>query len=318
MSDSKKGIHHISIISGEGQTNAEFYVQSLGLRMVLKTVNQDDPSNYHLFYANGAGQPGSSITFFPWPRAVKGEAGTGQTSVISFGVPKHSLDFWEKRLSDENVEYKEPFKRFGYKVLQFEDPDGLILELIFVSSMESVPGWKSEYVPEEHSIRGFWSATLRLSEMDQTAQLLEQVLGFTKKEASGKQTLFDSNSEIGRYLIIEETGQYQPTKNGRGIVHHIAFRAKNEQELRQMRAEVIDFGLSPTDVIDRHVFKSVYFQSPGGVLFEMASDDPGYKSVVEDESEMGKNLFLPPWLERKREEIENRLPEILFDVMCFV
>lgn len=308
MSD--KGIHHISIISGDGQTNAEFYVQTLGLRMVLKTVNQDDPSSYHLFYANGAGQPGSSITFFPWPRAVKGEAGTGQTTVIAFGVPESSLDFWKERLSYRGVGYKEPFDRFGYKVLQFDDPDGLTLELVFDSAMDSVSGWDSEYVPEEHSIRGFWSATLRLSEMDETAQLLEQVLGFNKKESSGKLTLFESNSEIGRYLIIEETGEYQPTKNGRGIVHHIAFRAKNEKELREMRAEVIDFGLSPTDVIDRHVFKSVYFQSPGGVLFEMASDDPGYKSVVEDEKEMGKKLFLPPWLERKREEIENRLPEI--------
>ncbi|MEX2456715.1 MAG: VOC family protein [Balneolaceae bacterium] len=310
MSESKKGIHHISIISGDGQTNAEFYVKTLGLRMVLKTVNQDDPSNYHLFYANGAGQPGSSITFFPWPRAVKGEAGTGQTTVIAFGVPEKSLEFWTNRLADQHVEYKEPFERFGYKVLQFEDPDGLTLEFVFDSSMDSVSGWESEYVSEEYSIRGFWSATLRLSEMTPTAELLEKVLGFSKKESTGNFTLFESNSEIGRYLIIEETGEHQPTKNGRGIVHHIAFRAKNEEELRKMRDEVVDLGLSPTDIIDRHVFKSVYFQSPGGVLFEMASDDPGYKSVVDDESEMGKKLFLPPWLERKREEIESRLPEI--------
>lgn len=310
MSVSKKGIHHISIISGDGQTNAEFYVKSLGLRMVLKTVNQDDPSNYHLFYANGAGQPGSSITFFPWPRAVKGSAGTGQTTVIAFGVPEDSFEFWKNRLLTQGINYQEPFDRFEYKVIQFDDPDGLTLELVFDSSMDSVPGWESEHIPEEHSIRGFWSATLRLSEMDQTAQLLENVLGFSKKESSGNLTLFESNSEIGRYLIIEKTGENQPTQNGRGIVHHIAFRAKNEEELREMRQKVIDFGLSPTDIIDRHVFKSVYYQSRGGVLFEMASDDPGYKSVVDNEKEMGKKLFLPPWLERKREEIENRLPAI--------
>jgi glyoxalase family protein len=310
MPDSKKGIHHISIISGDGQKNAEFYVQTLGLRMVLKTVHQDDPTNYHLFYANGAGQPGSSITFFPWPGAIKGEAGTGQTTVIAFGAPENSLEFWMNRLGDQNIEYKGPFDRFEHKVLQFDDPDGLTLELVFDSKMDSVPGWKSEFVQEEHSIRGFWSATLRLSEISATAKLLESIMGFRKKDTFGNLTLLESNSEIGRYLILEETGDYQPTKNGRGIVHHIAFRAKNEEELREMRNQVINFGISPTDIIDRHVFKSVYYQSPGGVLFEMASDDPGYKSVVDDEKEMGKQLFLPPWLERKREEIENRLPKI--------
>lgn len=310
MSDKKSGLHHISIISGDGQTNAEFYVNKLGLRMVLKTVNQDDPSSYHLFYANGSGQPGSSITFFPWPRAVKGDPGTGQTTAIAFGVPAASKSYWLDRLKSEDINFKEPFSRFGFDVIQFKDPDGLTLELVFDDRVENVPGWDGGPVPAEHSIRGFWSTTLRLHEMDATAKVLEGIMGFKRSDKENSQTLFESNSDIGRYVIIEETGDHKPSKNGRGIVHHVAFRAKNLEDLEEMRKRVISYGLSPTEVIDRHVFRSVYFMSPGGVLFEIASDDPGYKSVVDDESQMGQELFLPPWLESKRNQIEAGLPEI--------
>ncbi len=278
--------------------------------MVLKTVNQDDPSNYHLFYANGRGEPGSGITFFPWPMAVKGRAGTGQTTRIGFGVPARSRDFWINRFENLDVPHNKPSKLFGYDIVEFYDPDGLTLQLVFDDDIEDVEGWSGGNIPEEHSIRGFWSAVLRLEETGPTAEIIEQILGFKRMDTEGNFTLFKSNSSIGRHLIMEETGSYQPTKNGRGIVHHIAFRAKNEEELHHMREQTKHMGLSPTDVIDRHVFKSVYFQAPGGVLFEMATDGPGYKSLVDDENKMGEELFLPPWLEPDRDQIEKRLPEI--------
>jgi len=305
-----KGIHHISIISGDAQTNAYFYVKMLGLRMVLKTVNQDDPSNYHLFYANGEASPGSSITFFPWPGAARGIPGTGQNSAISFGVPSGSKAFWLERFSSLDIPHKEPSEHFGNEKIEFEDPDGLTLNLVFDDEMNSQPGWSGSNVPEEHSIRGFWSATLTLVEPESTAEILTDVLDFAALDSEGNMQRYESNSTIGRYIILEETGEYKPTKSGRGIVHHIAFRARDEDELLAMREKVQQMGLQPTEIIDRHVFKSVYFQSPGGVLFEMATDGPGYKSVIDDENKMGKELFLPPWLESKRDQIENRLPKI--------
>ena len=312
MNKSNKGIHHISIIAGDPSINAEFYTKKLGMRMVLKTVNQDDPGTYHLFYANGQGQPGSSITFFPWPMAAKGKAGTGQNNQIAFGVPKASEKFWRERLTKFEIVYEE-VTRFGYDLLRFEDPDGLTLELVFDDAVKDVPGWEAAEVPEEHSIRGFWSATLKLVSAPKTVEILENVAGFEKVKQEGSLALYKTDSSIGNHIIVEETGSSEPTQNGRGIVHHIAFRAKNEQELSEMRQKVLEYGLSPTQHIDRHVFKSVYFMTPGGILFELASDDPGYKSVVEDESEMGKELFLPPWLEPKRDRIESALPALETD-----
>lgn len=309
MDMSNKGIHHISIIAGDPSVNADFYTRTLGLRMVLKTVNQDDPGTYHLFYANGQGEPGSSITFFPWPMATKGRAGTGQNTQIGFGVPQSSKDFWKERLKKYEIEYVE-ITRFGFNLIRFEDPDGLTLELVFDDSVSGVPGWKTAEIPEKYSIRGFWSATLKLASAPKTVEILENVAGFEKSAEEGNLTLYKTGSKIGNHVIIEETGKSESTQNGRGIVHHIAFRAKNEQELREMRLKALEYNVSPTQVIDRHVFKSVYFMTPGGVLFELASDDPGYKSVVDDESEMGEELFLPPWLESKRSRIESVLPNL--------
>lgn len=309
MDKKNKGIHHISIIAGDPSVNADFYTRILGLRMVLKTVNQDDPGTYHLFYANGQGRPGSSITFFPWPMAKKGKAGTGQNTQIGFVVPKSSEEFWKIRFSTYDIAYEE-LTRFGHDLVRFEDPDGLTLELVFDESVKNVPGWKTQDIAEEYSIRGFWSATLKLSSAAKTVEILENIAGFEKADQEDNLTLYKTGSDIGNHIIIEETGKSEPTENGRGIVHHIAFRAKNEEELREMRQKALQYNVSPTQLIDRHVFKSVYFMTPGGVLFELASDDPGYKSVVEDESQMGKDLFLPPWLEPKRERIESVLPSL--------
>ena len=303
-----KGIHHITVLAGDPKQNAEFYVNTLGLRMVKKSVNQDDPGTYHLFYGNASATPGSSLTFFPWPRAVKGEPGTGEAVAVSFTVPENSLEFWKDRLNENDAETGEVFKRFGLTVLPFEDPDGLSLELVFEDTDKQADSSWQGTVNAGHAIRGFWGTTLRLSQEKQTADILKDILGFSKAETEGNLTLYKTGAPIGKSVIIETTGP-ESGKNGRGIIHHVAFRAKDEEELDSLRKKVESLGLSPTQIIDRHWFKSVYYRTPGGVLFEMATEGPGY-AVDEDPEHLGEKLILPPWLESKRELIEKRLPEI--------
>ncbi|WP_234571465.1 VOC family protein [Rhodohalobacter sp. 614A] len=310
MKRENKGIHHISIISGDAQTNADFYVKKLGLRMVLKSVNQDDAGTYHLFYANAEGEPGSSITFFPWKRAVKSIRGVGEVERISFSVPEGSISYWKQRFEDLEIPFDEPFERFGKPVLPFEDPDGLQLEIIEDGRSNDLPGWKEAEVPLEYAIRGFWGANLLLPQMEETAEILTDFLGFERSGESGNQILFEAGSSLGHSVILEKAENPQYGKTGRGTVHHIAFRTKDEEELQEVRQKVFTKGLSPTQVIDRHVFKSVYFHTPGGVLFELATDGPGYQSVASSDEEMGRELFLPDFLEPKREMIEQRLEPI--------
>lgn len=311
MKRRNKGIHHISIISGDAQTNVDFYVKRLGLRMVLKSVNQDDPGTYHLFYANAAGRPGSSITFFPWKQAVKSKTGVGEVERISFSVPKGSISYWQDRFSDLEIPFEEPFERFGKNVLPFEDPDGLKLEIIEDNRSKEFSGWKESDVTPDKAIRGFWGANLLLPHISETAEILTDILGFEKAEESENQTLYETGGQMGHSIILEKAGDIiRYGKTGRGTVHHIAFRVKDEDELSDFRQRVIEKGLSPSGMIDRHVFKSVYFQTPGGVLFEMATDGPGYQSVASSEEKMGKELFLPDFLEPKRAAIEQRLEPI--------
>ncbi|MEX0686720.1 MAG: VOC family protein [Balneolales bacterium] len=309
MEYTSKGLHHISIISGDAQRNADFYVNTLGLKMVLKTVNQDDPGSYHLFYANGSGQPGSSITFFPWPRATRGKPGTGESVAISFAVPTGSLDFWVEWFGKMDVDFEGPFTRFDYQVINFSDPDGLQLEVVFDPKVNDLPAWDKSKVPTNHGIRGFWGTTLHLADGNFTSEVLENVMGFEKKDTAGRFSLYRSGSAIGNAVIIEKADHPVRGNNGRGIVHHVAFRAKDEEEQKVMQKELQNRGLYPTEVIDRHVFKSVYCHMPEGVLFEIATDGPGY-AVAQSEDEMGTKLFLPHWLEPNREAIERNLPEI--------
>lgn len=309
MRNESKGLHHITMISGDGQRNAEFYVHTLGLKMVLKTVNQDDPSSYHLFYANGSGQPGSSITFFPWPMAMQCKPGTGESTAVSFAVPTGSMEYWAERFGENDMEFHGPFTRFGYEVLSFHDPDGLRLELVFDPGVNELAGWKESKVPQKHGIRGFWSTTLWLVDGTSTGDVLEKIMGFDQKASEGNLTLYQSGSKIGNSVIIEKADHPVQGKSGRGTVHHVAFRAKDEKEQLEMRRKLMDLGLYPTEVIDRHVFKSVYCRLPDGVLFEVATDGPGYAAATNEE-EMGTKLFLPHWLEPNREMIERNLPEI--------
>jgi len=308
MKNSEKGIHHITVLGGDGQRTTDFYVKTLGLRMILKTVNQDDPSTYHLFYVNGTKQAGSSMTFFPWPMAVQGKPGSGLATVVSFAVPAGSESYWAERFGAEDVDFDGPFERFGKKVIRFMDPDRLELELVFEPGLEKVAAWEKSTVPQEYGIRGFWGTTLSITETSDTGSLLEEVFGFEKRGEEGDLTLYQTDAEVGSAVILKKT-EPKRSVNGRGIVHHIALRAADDDEQERMRQEVIKRGMNPTQQIDRHVFKSVYFQSPGGVLFEIATDEPGY-GAVQAEEDLGRKLYLPEPLEIRREMIEKRLPEI--------
>lgn len=308
MKTSHNGIHHITALSGDAQRNADFYVKSLGMRLVKKSVNQDDPGTYHLFYGNAQGSPGSSLTFFPWPMAIQGKPGPGEAVKVAFAVPSHSMSFWVEHLAEEDIDFDGPYDRFGQQAIGFKDPDLMQLELVFDKQVDDLPGWKESSVPSEFTIRGFRGTTLRLINHKATAEVLKEVFGFKESKQIGNSWHFTTDAPIGGSVIIEEAAQ-TPSTNGRGIIHHVAFRAKDDEELMAFRQKVIDLGLHPTPFIDQHWFHSVYFRSPGGVLFEIATDGPGY-DVDEDIDKLGEILILPPWLESKRENIEKRLPEI--------
>lgn len=308
MNDSSNGIHHITVMAGDPQQNADFYIHSLGMRMVKKSVNQDEPGIYHLFYGNATGSPGSGLTFFPLPMARQGKPGLGEAVKVAFSVPEESMSYWVERLGEQGIEFEGPYDRFGQQAIGFHDPDRLQLELVFEKQAGQLPGWDKGTVPADHTIRGFRGTTLRLKETEPTAEVLKHVFGFEEAEKSGNARHFTTDAPIGGSVIIEE-GEDKPNANGRGIIHHVAFRAKDGEEQRAMREKVMEMGLYPTQIIDRHWFHSVYFKSPGGVLFEIATDGPGY-DVDEDPDKLGQQLILPPWLESRREKIEQRLPEI--------
>jgi len=304
-----RGLHHISVIASDPQANYDFYVKKLGMRMVKKTVNQDDPTKYHLFYANNEGTPGSSLTFFPWPGARQGEAGTGEATAVSLAVPEDSMEYWENRLNEQSISYSGPFQRFGHKTISFKDPDGLQLHLVVEELRPVSAGWKKSPVPAEFQIQGFWSTTLKLHETGTTEKILTTILGFEKIGSNDNSILYQTESRLGSSLIIEKAPSRQG-KNGAGIVHHVAFQAKDSNDLQEMRHEVLRLGLQPTEIIDRHFFKSVYFHTPAGVLFEMATDGPGYFVNADPEEDQSEKLELTPWHESRRDEIEAALPTI--------
>lgn len=303
-----KGIHHITVLAGEAQPNVEFYTNKLGMRLVKKSVNQDDPGTYHLFYGNQAAEPGSSLTFFPWPMAQKGKAGVGEVVNVGLQVPKGSENYWKDRLDEYNIAF-ETVEVFGHEALRFDDPDGLELDIVFEGEAKPKIENIDYIVPAEHTVQGFWGARMLLTEKQHTEMLLGELFDFEKVTEEGNQTLYQTDAPIGRNIIIEKADNAENGKNGRGIVHHIAFRAGNQDELDALQQKVGKKGLNPTQIIDRHWFKSVYYRIPAGVLFEMASDDPGY-TVDEEFEHLGEKLILPPWLESKRDRIEQMLPDI--------
>jgi len=304
MSD--KGIHHITAVAGNPQRNYQFYTQIMGLRLVKKTVNYDDPSTYHLYYGNGTGDPGTILTFFPWEHLQNGKPDHGQVVAVSFSIPTGSKKFWLDHLADEGLDIEAPFSRFGKEVIGVQDPDGLHLELVLDPKADSIDGWDGGSLPKEHTIRGLHGATLAEENYANTGRLLENDLGFILTNQLDNRYSYGSNAQFGS--VIEIIDQFElEGRPGRGTVHHIAFRAEDEREQQSMRKKLLNKGYYMTEVKDRQYFKSVYFHEPGGILFEIATDPPGF-AIDEDSKELGSSLKLPKWLETRRQTIEKELP----------
>jgi len=302
------GIHHVTAISGEPQRNVDFYAGTLGLRLVKKTVNFDDPETYHLYYGDGGGSPGTIMTFFPWAHAPGGRIGTGQLVVTSFSIPAASLGYWTERLVERGVRFERPRDRFGDTVLTFEDPDRLRIEL--VATVDPRPGRAGGPVREEHSVRGFHHVALAVESTESTVRLMTETLGFAQvNETEGRVRLSAGEGGPGNTVdVIGATG-FPRGSLGVGTVHHVAFRVPDEEIQLAMREEVAALGYNVTPVVDRNYFRSIYFREPGGVLFEIATDPPGF-AVDEDPEHLGENLKLPPWLEPRRERLEEILPPL--------
>ncbi|MFD2417487.1 ring-cleaving dioxygenase [Amycolatopsis pigmentata] len=307
MSIKTSGLHHVTAIGGDPQRNADFYLRTLGLRLVKTTVNFDDPGTYHLYYGDQSGKPGTLMTFFPWRDAPSGRRGTGQATTTSFSVPERSIGWWQQRLTEAGVSAGRIAGRDGEDVLTFHDPDGLQLALVAHPQGDPRDPWDNGHVPAEHAIRGLHSVTLSVAEEDATAEMFRELgLSFTTSE--GNRLRF-SAGEGGPGAIVDILVTPGAPRGlvAAGTVHHVAWRAPDEPTQAAWRAELVDRGVSVTSILDRQYFRSIYFREPGGTLLEVATDQPGF-SVDEPLLELGRALKLPPWLEPDREQIEHALP----------
>lgn len=305
-----EGLHHVTAIAGEPQVNIDFYAGVLGLRLVKVTVNFDDPTTYHLYYGDGQGHPGTIMTFFPWPDAGKGRIGTGQLTVTSFAVPEKSLSFWRQRLSKRGVEFDDATSDFGEEMLFLTDPDGLQLELI--SSSDAAPDhiWERGPVPSEHAIRGFHHVTLSENGYERTASLLVETLGFRQIAKEGNRFRYAvAKAAPGTIVDLVCAPEARPGRVAVGTVHHVAWRTRTNEEQVGWQGKLTELEYDVTPVIDRQYFHSIYFREPGGVLFEIATDPPGFLTD-ETMEQLGTSLKLPPWLEKDRSELQRLLPRI--------
>lgn len=310
MNQAIAGIHHITGICGPAEDNYDFFVQILGLRFVKKTVNFDDPGTYHLYYANETGEPGSVITFFPWENAYPGRAGVGSVTHTAFSIPAGSVDYWMDRFTASDTVFRGPLQRMDEEVVAFEAPDGLLLELVGVDGAAGRPAWGRGSVPEEHAIRGFHSATLGVPDFGFLERFFTEVFGWAPAAEEEHRHRFAARGDsIGQFVDLAGGPDLQHAVQGTGTIHHIAFRCKDADEQLEWREKVLSAGLRVTEVRDRCYFKSIYFREPGGILFEIATDGPGF-DVDEPIEELGTSLKLPPWLEERRAEIEERLVEL--------
>jgi glyoxalase family protein len=332
------GIHHITAIARDPQRNIDFYSGLMGLRLVKLTVNFDDPTTYHLYYGDSLGHPGTILTFFPWPEAPTGYCGTGQVIAISFLIPAGSMTYWTDRLKSNNISFVGPSERFGDEFVSFHDPDGLLLELISPSrrnpselKLQQMDNnlWKDSPISKEYAIIGFHSATLSEEGYEHTALLLTNTLGFRLIAKDNKEDRFrfgiskenisnqkgdgsttESLSSIGSFIDIVCQPKISRGYVGIGTVHHIAWRVANDKHQLDLRRRIVEQAkLNPTPVIDRTYFHSIYFREPGGILFEIATDPPGF-AIDERPEDLGKELKLPQWLEPVRSKLEQLLPPV--------
>lgn len=303
------GIHHITAVAGDPGHNLAFYNGLLGLPLVKKTVNYDDPSSYHLFYGCRGGEPGTLLSFLASPDIARGEPDVGQAIAVSLSIPVGSVDFWNSYLDEEGLEYMEPFERFGKLVIGLQDPDGLYLELIGDPAADRAPEGRSDGpVPAAHAIRGLHGVTIAEEQYEATGQLLEESFGFGEADRQLDRILYSSGAAFGGHIELID-GAGLKGEPGRGTVHHVAFRAADEDEQQRQRGELKSIGYHLTEPEDRYYFQSVFFHEPGGVLFEVATDGPGF-TADEDPGRLGQRLCLPPGLEDRRSLIEAELPPL--------
>ncbi|MEP6809705.1 MAG: ring-cleaving dioxygenase [Chthoniobacterales bacterium] len=307
-----RGLHHITAIAGPAQENLDFYAGVLGMRLVKKSVNQDDPGTYHLFYADAEGHPGTDITFFPWAQMAPSRNGYGLSTEVSLTVPPGSLGFWSARLERYGVAVGPAEKRFGEPTLPMKDTHGLGVALVESSSAlgRLFTPWEEGPIPVEMQVRGLETARMEEASLAVSANFLKGAMGFREfGSENGWHRYGAGEGQSGQYVDVREVPDARRGAWGTGSVHHLAWRVDDEAHQLEVRADVARGGAQPTPVIDRFWFKSVYFKEPGGVLFELATDGPGF-SVDEDPAHLGEALVLPPWLEADRKAIESSLPKL--------
>jgi len=309
MSVTPHGIHHVTAIARDPQQNVDFYTKVFGLRLVKQTVNFDAPHIWHLYYGDEHGSPASILTFFPWPGVSKGRQGSGLTTATSFSVPEASLGFWSKHLAGLKIDWSWGKDSSGHDLIEVRDYDGMRLQLVGTVG-DARSGWDGVAdIPAEHAVRGLHSVELSETQIDPTAGMLQNLLGMNlSSESSGKANFQMATGESGAKVEVLGGVADRGLQAG-GTVHHVAFRAPDLPTMEQWQQELLSRGVGVTEIMDRQYFKSIYFREPGGVLFEIATDDPGF-DIDEPLLELGKKLKLPPWLEPSREQIQQSLPEI--------
>lgn len=305
-----QGLHHVTAMSGDAQRTLDFYHGLLGQRLVKRTVNFDDPGTYHFYFADEIGTPGTVLTFFPWPHARRGAPGNGEAAAVSYNIPAGAAAFWRDRLARQGTIAGETRLRFGEPVLSFRDPDGMVVELVESDAPAHIQHWAGGPVPEASALRGFHSVTLWLAEVEPTAAVLTRQLGYRLVGQEGARTRYaGASGDVGLYVDLLQRPEQPRGRFGAGSIHHVAFRTVDDGEQIEYQAALRAAGLGVTPVQDRQYFHSIYFREPGGVLFEVATDAPGFL-YDEPVAELGGQLRLPPWLEPRRATIAAALPEI--------
>jgi glyoxalase family protein len=304
------GLHHITAIAGNARRNVDFYTRVLGLRFVKKTVNFDDPGTYHLYYGDATASPGTLLTFFLWDGLPRGRSGSGMATAVAYSVPADALDFWRARLLAAGVAVTGPAARFGEKVLAFTDPDGLPLELVAAGEPDARVPAPHPDIPTAKAIRGFHGVTLATTASAASAGVLANDMGYRLVRREGTRTRYTVGAGgPGTYVDLVDDPGLPRGRNGLGTVHHVAFRTPNDPSQEEARGALAGRGLNVSPVVDRCYFHSIYYREPGGVLFEIATDGPGF-AVDEPLEQLGRSLRLPPWYESRRAEIEAHLPPL--------
>ena len=310
MKQSVQGIHHITAIASDPQANVDFYHHLLGQRLVKTTINFDDPGTYHFYFGDALGTPGTILTFFPWRHMRRGQRGNGEIAATAYAIRPGSMPFWQARLAQHGVTVGALQTRFGHSVLPFEDPDGMILELVTTAEPATVQVWQEGPIPAEHALLGFYAATAWVTEVGPTAELLTTHLGYEFVAQEGNRYRYKgASNDVDLYVDLVERPSTLRGQMGAGTVHHIAFRTVDDAEQKEYLTDLRRAGYHVSPVMDRQYFHSIYFRAPSGVLFEIATDAPGFL-YDEPIAELGTNLKLPDWFEPRREQIEAALPPL--------